>query len=188
MPIQLLLAGGSPVARAAVGRKSLHQDLEAQTPHLRTSERRWSHMRGKAPVKTWRQNPQRSRAQPEHSMVRLEAALGNGASAPADQLLRAHAGQIRNAPKKKTKMVIKFYPNHVFTVDDGPPRSTADAANQRFLQAVKEQRIPDELVQQHPNGLDLSIMPMPEDYDEASAPRYLLPHTSWPPSTPAAPC
>lgn len=83
----------------------------------------------------------------------------------------SHAGQIRNAPKKKTKMVIKFYPNHIFTVDDGPPRSTADAVNQRFLQAIKEQRIPDELAAQHPDGLDLSIMPMPDDYDAASAPK-----------------
>lgn len=70
-------------------------------------------------------------------------------------------------------MIIKFYPNHVFTVDDGPPRNTTDAANQRFLQAIKEQRIPDDLVQQYPDGLALSIMPMPEDYDPGSAPRYL---------------
>lgn len=69
-------------------------------------------------------------------------------------------------------MVIKFYPNRIFTVDDGPPRSTADAVNQRFLQAIKEQRIPDELAEQYPDGLDLSIMPMPEDYDEKSAPRF----------------
>lgn len=74
-------------------------------------------------------------------------------------------------------MIIKFYPNHVFTVDDGPARSTADAANQRFLKAIKEQRIPDELVQQYPDGLDLSIMPMPEDYDPGTAPRYIPSHT-----------
>lgn len=83
----------------------------------------------------------------------------------------ACAGQIRNAPKKKKKMLIKFYQNAVFTVDDGPPRSVEDPANQAFLQAIKERRVPDELASEFQDGLDLSIMPMPEDYDPASAPK-----------------
>jgi hypothetical protein len=82
-----------------------------------------------------------------------------------------HVGQIRNAPKKKKKMLIKFYQNGVFTVDDGPPRSVEDAANQAFLQAIKERRVPDELANDFQDGLDLSIMPMPEDYDPGSAPK-----------------
>lgn len=84
----------------------------------------------------------------------------------------AHAGQIRNAPMKKKKMLIKFYQNAVFTVDDGPPRSVEDPANQAFLEAIKERRVPDELRDEFQDGLDLSIMPMPEDYDPASAPKY----------------
>lgn len=69
-------------------------------------------------------------------------------------------------------MVIKFYQNGIFTVDDGPPRSAEDPANQAFLQAIKERRVPDELAAEFMDGLDLSIMPMSEDYDPAKAPKY----------------
>jgi hypothetical protein len=71
-------------------------------------------------------------------------------------------------------MVIKFYQNSIFTVDDGPPRSAEDPANQAFLQAIKERRVPDELAAEFMDGLDLSLMPMPEDYDPTKAPRYAL--------------
>jgi SEP domain len=87
------------------------------------------------------------------------------------QMAVACVGQIRNAPKKKKKMMIKFYQNAIFTVDDGPPRSLEDSANQAFLQAIKERRVPDELASEFQDGLDLSIMQMSEDYDPGSAPK-----------------
>lgn len=81
----------------------------------------------------------------------------------------------------KKKMLIKFYQNAVFTVDDGPPRSVEDPANQAFLQAIKERRVPDELANEFQDGLDLSIMPMPEDYDPGSVPKCASTCATWAP-------
>jgi hypothetical protein len=78
---------------------------------------------------------------------------------------------MKKAPRSKRKMLIKFYQNGIFTVDDGPPRSAEDPVGQRFLQDIKERRVPAEFEEEARDGLDLSIMPIPEDYDPKNAPR-----------------
>lgn len=82
-------------------------------------------------------------------------------------------GGVIKAEEKK-KIVIKFYENGIFTVDDGPPRGFADPSNHAFMDAISRGECPDELAnRQTGSGIEVSLMKVGEDYKEPEKPKHV---------------
>jgi len=67
--------------------------------------------------------------------------------------------------------VVAFYPNGVFTVDDGPPREVEDPANMGFINAIARGVTPPELEPRFPGQrVEVSLLRKGEDYEAPAEP------------------
>eukprot|EP00878_Enallax_costatus_P001620 GHUV01001771.1.p1 GENE.GHUV01001771.1~~GHUV01001771.1.p1 ORF type:complete len:283 (+),score=97.43 GHUV01001771.1:128-976(+) len=67
--------------------------------------------------------------------------------------------------------VVKFYRNHIFTVDDGPPRTMDDPANVDFINSVSKGECPQELDPGNSSAeVTVNMLRVEEDYE---VPKYV---------------
>jgi len=92
-----------------------------------------------------------------------------------DQIVRKAQDQSANfsgeAASKKVKVTLW---QNGFTLNDGPLRDPSEPANKKFLQALQQGRIPDELAHIDPNALDLDLEDKRgEKWVEPPPPKYI---------------
>lgn len=80
----------------------------------------------------------------------------------------ARAGGVVKA-KDTRKMVIKFYANGVFTINDGPARDCDAPENQAFMQSIIRGECPTEI--NATEDTDVSLLKLGEDYTEPDKPK-----------------
>lgn len=86
----------------------------------------------------------------------------------------AAASQAQQAQQGPVTHTITFYGNGVFTVDDGEPRSVADAANQPFLRSIEQGECPAELEPgSRATPVTVNLLRRQEDYVPPDRPKYV---------------
>lgn len=71
--------------------------------------------------------------------------LGREAHAMYKQALYSGSRVAQSGSGRPVNHVVRFYRNHIFTVDDGPPRTMDDPANLDFINSVSKGECPQEL-------------------------------------------